>query len=173
MSGIKSGKRPDLLLDLMHNILHKTDKKIKLLVAGINNKGEYEVEFFNKIKQYKLKEYVSYVGFVEPELFLNIVDIYICPSYLEGMPQSLMQAMMMGKACISSDVGSIRELNIDNNLLLVDKVDVNMFERYLNMLIQDKSFRDEIGEKNYSLSRQYFSKNNMKQKLNELYRGLV
>lgn len=42
--------------------------------------------------------------------FLDSVDLFVMPSYAEGLPRALLEAMARGCPCIGSDVGGIPEL---------------------------------------------------------------
>jgi glycosyltransferase involved in cell wall biosynthesis len=41
--------------------------------------------------------------------FLETCDVYVMPSYREGLPKSTLEAMSMGKAIITTDVPGCRE----------------------------------------------------------------
>jgi len=62
-------------------------------------------------------------------MFPDILDIYLCASLREGVPQAVMQAMLMGKAVISTEVGGIPDLNRENNLLLDSRTPYRMVRR--------------------------------------------
>ena len=168
LTGLQPRKRPDFLLHIFKELIPKY-KNIKLFIAGTNNDVKFENKFYEIVKAYNLEKYVMFFGYVKPEEFLNVIDIYICPSKKEGIPQSLMQAMMMGKACISSNVGSISDLNIDNNLILIEKNNLKEFISSLDNLIHNPKFRKNIGNKNYKICRQFFNRDVMKEKLKKLY----
>jgi glycosyltransferase involved in cell wall biosynthesis len=66
-----------------------------------------------KIKQKQVK----YLGLIKDsetiKLELSKSDILICPSYSEGMPTVILEAMSQGLAIIATDVGAVSEL-VDN-----------------------------------------------------------
>jgi len=51
------------------------------------------------------------VGNVEE--YLSTVDLFVLPSYREGMPRSLIEAMAMGLCCIATDIRGCREIVTD------------------------------------------------------------
>ena len=167
MTGLHARKRPLSLLPLMRDVIAK-NPNVKLLIAG--TKFDDQMEKLNKmIIDHKLEKNVAFVGFVNPETFLNVIDIYVCPSEKEGVPQSLMQAMMMNKAVVSTSVGSIVDLNIDDNLLMVDKDDMQGLKEALIRLVTDSELRKELSDKNHKVMMEHFSRNIMKQKMKEIY----
>ncbi len=55
-----------------------------------------------------------FVGMVnDPAPSLNAMDIFCLPSYREGMPISLLEAMSMGLPCIATDIRGCREEVVD------------------------------------------------------------
>ena len=51
------------------------------------------------------------------EMLLNLCDAYILPSYTEGLPVSILEAMSYGKPILATPVGGIPEVVIDNGIL--------------------------------------------------------
>lgn len=82
--------------------------------------------------------------------YLFKADIFVLASYFEGMPNSLIEAMASGKSCISSDVGAVPDLIINNvNGFLFTPGDINQLRKKLEILITNKSLRQEFGENAY------------------------
>jgi glycosyltransferase involved in cell wall biosynthesis len=52
--------------------------------------------------------------------WLRALDVFALPSYAnEGVPQALMQAMLIGVPCVTTDAGSIGEIAIHDSTALV------------------------------------------------------
>lgn len=87
------------------------DGKIKLVIGGNG-----EVERLNKIiKDQQLEDLVEFVGWItheEKATWFQKSDVYILPSYYEGLPISILEAMSYGKPIISTNVGGIPEIVI-------------------------------------------------------------
>ena len=170
MTGLHVRKRPLSLLPLMKDIVLK-NPNVKLLIAGQSFDDQME-KLNQKIKKYNLEKHVEFVGYVYPEEFLNSIDIYVCPSEKEGVPQALMQAMMMGKAAVSTDVGSIVDLNIDDNLLIVQKDDMQELKKALLDIVEDDALRKRLAVKNAKVMHEYCSRSVMKEKMKTVYESL-
>lgn len=170
MTGFNSQKRPRLLLPVIAKLVSE-GYAVKLLLAGKEEEDEKK-RFDEKVKALKIEEYVGYVGFVQAEVFLNVIDIYVCPSSSEGIPQALMQAMMMGKAAVSTNVGSICDLNREDTLRLVEKDDTKALGQWIETLVKEETLRRELGQKNYDVMRKYFSRSVMKEKTKMVYENL-
>ena len=85
--------------------------KIKLHIGGLGDLQTFQQE----IDRLKIHEMVEYHGFVSDEAknrLFTIGDIYILPSYFEGMPISILEAMSYGMPIIASRTGSIPEIVI-------------------------------------------------------------
>ena len=100
------------IFDLIEVIAANKDKlkgKIHLYVGGREEVRRLETA----IKQNELQDIVSFEGWVagdkKEELFFKS-DIYILPSYIEGLPVSILEAMSYGMPIISTNVGGIPEL---------------------------------------------------------------
>jgi len=116
---LRQFKRHDLLLQAMQR-LHQLypDRKLRLLIAG---EGPQRANLEGLIKEMKLGERVRLLGHVTrvPE-FLAAVDMFVLASDAsEGVPQSLIQALLMEKPVVATDVGSVRDLHADGNFAMV------------------------------------------------------
>jgi glycosyltransferase involved in cell wall biosynthesis len=76
----------------------------------------------------------------------NRTDIYCLPSYNEGLPGSILEAMSVGLPCLSTPVGGIPEAVIDGETgLLVEAGDVPALESALERLAVDQALRLRMG----------------------------
>ena len=85
--------------------------KIKLHIGGL---GDLQT-FHQEIERLQIHEMIEYHGFVSGEAknkLFTIGDIYILPSYFEGMPISILEAMSYGMPIIASRAGAIPEIVI-------------------------------------------------------------
>jgi glycosyltransferase involved in cell wall biosynthesis len=80
--------------------------------------------------------------------WLQALDIFALPSYAnEGVPQALLQAMLVGLPCVSTGIGSIPELAIDGNTaLVVSPRDVHALRQALEELLRNPGLRARLGD---------------------------
>lgn len=80
-----------------------------------------------------------------PEVWAH-ADIACLPSYREGLPKSLIEALASGLPCVTTDVPGCREVVAPNvNGLLVPAREVEPLVRALQSLIDDPALRAEMG----------------------------
>lgn len=99
---------------------HRDELKDKIEIRIGGNKQEEKLK--KTIVYNKLSDFVYFEGFVTGEKkvqLLNWADVYILPSYNEGLPISILEAMSYGMPIISTPVGGIPEVVDENNGVLV------------------------------------------------------
>jgi glycosyltransferase involved in cell wall biosynthesis len=90
-------------------------------VGGGVFEPQFETELQNKIKQLKITDKVKFLGQQEDVLkFLDVADIFILTSELEGMPLSVMEAMSKGLPVIATAVSGMPEELGNTGQLIAD-----------------------------------------------------
>lgn len=135
--------------------LNKFGIKHKFVCAGndmLNNL------FHNEVSKQDLKNNFTFLGFIsDKEYFFSLIDIFLLPSYLEGMPTALLEAISYGKPVISTNVGGTVELIEDRvNGFLVNPGDIDKFVDTIIILLNNEIYY-EI-KKNAATSLEHFSK---------------
>ena len=79
--------------------------------------------------------------------WLQSFDVFALPSYAnEGVPQALIQAMLAGLPCVTTNIGSMAELAIDRKTaLVVAPEDVPSLRAALGKLLQDRALAEQLG----------------------------
>ena len=76
-----------------------------------------------------------------------MADIYVLPSYREGVPRTLLEAASMGKPIVTTDTVGCREVVDDTiNGFLVPVQDSEALVSKIEKLIKDKSLREKMGK---------------------------
>ena len=125
---------------------------LNLFIAGKGN--DYDL-LEAQIKQFKLFSNVKLLGWVNETKKIKLlkkIDIYVCPSYFEGFPNSLLESMASGIPSIATSVGSIPDVITHNyNGLLYNPGDNDKLEYLLMKLIRNSNLRKKlsINSKNY------------------------
>ena len=78
--------------------------------------GRIESELKLLASQLGINDKIVWHGFQKDvRMLLKASDVFILPSYREGLPNSLLEAMSEGLVCIARDVGGIKEVWPKNN----------------------------------------------------------
>lgn len=83
---------------------------------------------------------------------LDAADLLVLPSYSEGMPNAVMEAMAHGIPVVASDVGGIRSLLGSGAGTVVAPGDEKALAEALQRLIDDPSLRAAMGAKGRALT---------------------
>ncbi len=96
------------LLEIFHHIHQKNEKAILLLVG----KGELEEKIREKAEALGISDRVIFAG-VRSDIpaLLSAMDVYVFPSFYEGMPNTVIEAQATGLPCVISDTIT-KEANI-------------------------------------------------------------
>lgn len=104
-----------------------------------------------KVAEYNIQNNFDFKGWTTGEAkikALQAADIYALPSYFEGFPNALMEAMASGLPVVSTTVGSIPELvRQGKNGLLHEPGDSETLKNALETLITQPEFRATLSEK--------------------------
>jgi len=103
--------------------------------------------------------------------WLQALDIFALPSYAnEGVPQALIQAMLVGLPCVTTHAGSIAELAIpEKTALVVAPQDAKALRAALSRLIQDSNLRRNLGEAARQHCSRHFSYETMLDRMEAIY----
>jgi glycosyltransferase involved in cell wall biosynthesis len=89
---------------------------------------------------------LGWIGAAEKERELQQASLYVLPSYHEGMPMSLLEAMAAGLPVISTRVGGIPELVSDGvDGILLEPGDINGLTDALRRLLQNGELARQMG----------------------------
>lgn len=90
----------------------KPEKSIKISIAG---DGEQSESLHTQTQMLGLVDSVEWLGRIEDtRTFLQSLDIYVQPSFAEGLPNSVMEAMLEQRPVIATDVGGNSDLIEDS-----------------------------------------------------------
>lgn len=111
-------------------------------------------EISHKVEEYNLADNFRFLSAGEIGASRNdlltlwkAADLFVLPSFQEGLPVALLEAMALGKACIASRAGAIPEAvkHLETGIL-VDIGDSAILASAIGELADDKSLREKLGE---------------------------
>ncbi len=149
------------------------NEKIRFVFAG---DGEIE-KAVALCEKAGLMEHVEFPGWLEGDDKVRRFresDIFLLPSYGEGIPVSVLEAMASGLPVICTPVGGIPDAIEDNvNGCIVDPGDVEMIARKINELSSSREARERIGMENKRKCKELFDIEIVASKLFSMYREMT
>lgn len=144
--------------------LKKKYPQMRLYLGGI-----WEDHHLKKIAE-QHSDCIIWLGWVsgeEKKKYLQMCDIFVLPSYFEGQPVSLLEAMAYSCAIAASETGGIPQMITDKDTgLLVAPKDAASLERGLESLLADAELCRRLGERaRKKVSEEFSIENNMEQLL--------
>lgn len=118
---------------------------IKVSFLGDGNDKNKMIELCKNLAPNYLVTFPGWVYGEQKLKYLNESDIFLLPSYAEGMPNSLMEAMACGIPSIASNVGAIPEMisNMETGILVEPGNSIEL-SNALSFLISNPIKREEI-----------------------------
>lgn len=136
-----------------------------LLVGGLDNNDEAltkeELEYF--VSNYDI-EYYGYQEDVRP--MLKQCSIFVLPSYHEGIPRSVLEAMATGRPIVTTDAPGCRETVVEGeNGFLVPVGDSFLLAEKILELIENPQKLLKMGERSYQFCLDKFEVNKVNKKI--------
>ncbi|OPJ55317.1 glycosyltransferase family 4 protein [Alkalithermobacter paradoxus] len=153
---------------------NKNHEVIIRAIAKINNldihyvvcgEGQLKRYLRDLSKELGLENQVHLLGFRKdiPEI-CKISDIFVFPSYREGLSVALMEAMANGLPVVCSKIRGNSDLIEDGKGgYLVEPRDIEGFAKYIKELIENSRLRSEFGEFNLKKIENYSIENVLKE----------
>lgn len=89
--------------------------------------------------------------------FIENCSIYVLPSYHEGMPRTVLEAMAMGRPILTTDVPGCRETVVNGeNGWLVEKANIDQLAERMIWFIENQEQWSVMGEKSHSMANEKF-----------------
>jgi teichuronic acid biosynthesis glycosyltransferase TuaC len=157
------------LQDLLEAAKHLADPRLLLLVIGLEATSDslrarlasagVEARLFGIVEQGEIAQ------------LLAAADVFTLPSYREGLPASICEAMLSARPILATAVGGIPEIAIDGiHGYLVSPGDVVSLAQRLGELAQNPGAAVRMGEAGYSFAREHLTWQVNARRYDEVYR---
>lgn len=124
----------------------------------------------------QLQDIIDFKGWVEgstKQQLINDCDIFILPSYNEGLPVSILEAMASKKAIIATSVGGIpRIVKPGINGWLMKPADTSMLDLIFKEIAADMDVTVTYGQASFEIAQDY-SPEKVKDELSGIYNALI
>lgn len=160
------------LIEVIRDNMDVLKGKAKFVIGG---NGETD-KLLGLIRDYNLGDMVAFQGWVTGAQKIDLLkncSVYLLPSYNEGLPLSVLEAMSYGKPVISTYVGGIPEVVKDDlNGFLINPGDRAHLFRSINTFLQHPERIPAMGLASLQIVEPYYAHNVMV-KLEKIYIDLL
>jgi len=160
-----------IMLEIMPKLIEKYGD-IHLVILG---EGSLKTTINDIIKEKNLSKNVHVLGFKHNVLeYHTASDVAAFPSYCEGLPLSILEAMNCKTACVAFDTVGCNELIIDNETgLLAKPFEADSLFNCIVELLDNKEKTNELVDNAYIKLKQYFTLDRMTKNTIALYEKLM
>lgn len=148
-------------------------KALKELFISIDKfkEADFDFHFIGQINSYSNKENLKYHGlltnFSDVIKILDNTDVLILPSYSEGMPNVILEAMSRGLIIIATNVGAVNLMVSKENGILIESPNPNLIEQAIREIL--KMTKEEI----LKMKKNSIDKVNKKYNWNSIIKNLI
>lgn len=157
------------LIDVAAKLKGEMDSKYKFMLAG---DGEIE-KAKRKISDLGLEDLFIIPGWISDEKKIEEIYkksiIYILPSYNEGMPMSVLEAMSYGLPVISTNVGSISLVVKEENGFVVEPGDIELITTHILNILNGNVDIELMAKRNVEKIQGHYNVYNSLEQLMVLY----
>lgn len=151
--------------------INKIHPNTKLIVIGDLSASERDKASTETIDSYKSNQNIIFTGYRrDTPTLVAASDVYVLPSYREGLPRSIIEAMALHKPVIASNIRGCREevFHMKNGVLVEKENDKSLFEA-MNFLIENPNKVEQFGEYSRILVEELFDEEKVIQKQLDLF----
>lgn len=146
-------------LDIAIQAFHIAVKRNPNLFLDVAGEGDYLQEMKKYVEQNHIPN-VEFYGFVSGNRKIELLlkaDIYILPSWEEGLATSVLEAMAFGLVVISRPVGGIVDFFINDKMgYLTESLKPDDYAEIIMRYINNKLLIKEISRYNYEYAKEHF-----------------
>ena len=149
---------------------------VKFVLAGAGSKKD-ELSIKKLIEANDVIENVIFSGWVrgsEKDRLLREADVFFLPSYNEGMPMSILDAMGYGLPVVSTNVGGIpRIVHNGDNGYCCEPGDINEFSKRITLLLRDTELKKKCESLSYQIVKESYSIDAHIDRILKIYKELI
>jgi glycosyltransferase involved in cell wall biosynthesis len=177
VSGINPTKGLEYFIEMASRLL-KRYKDLSFYIAAQNLKSQrkYYQYLMGLVAAFKLtSENIKFLGMVDdiPSL-LQSADIFVFTSVSESGPMAVWEAMAMGKAVVTTDVGSVNQYLVDGESgFIVPIKDPGALVEKVEILLNDPALRQAMGARAQAIAQKKLDVSIIAEKYANFYRKIL
>lgn len=163
------------ILDLLEAYSKLESKNVKFIIIGSLSDSERDKDTIKIIEKYKKNTDVIFTGQISNiNEYLTLSDIYCLPSYREGMPRSIIEAMAMKNAIIATKIRGSREEVVENETgYLIPLKSSKYIASKIDNLVGNVEILNSFKEAGYFRALQIYNEEEVIKKQWKVFRKLV
>lgn len=145
VSNLREGKGCKYLVEAFEKVFEEGHKNINLIIGG---DGDQKETIENKISRCRSRNNIYFPGErVDSFEFIKIGDIFVLPTFYEGMSNVIMEAMAFKLPIITTNIDVNKDLITDKKTgILVPVADSTSIADNLIKLIENPQERERLGQ---------------------------
>jgi len=161
--------------ELIEALASIPEARLVLVGVDLERGGAFQAELEREADRFGVRERVAFVGRRNDAAeVLGQLDVVALPSWTEGLPLVLLEAMARRRAVVATQVGGTPEVVVDGETgLLVPPRDAGALAEAIGRLLADPELRARMGEAGYRSVAERFSADAMCRRVLELYDEVV
>ncbi|MFQ6035607.1 MAG: glycosyltransferase, partial [Sedimentisphaerales bacterium] len=156
-----------------YHLVKSRGRDIRFIVAG----DGHELSEVKKYVMDKQIQGVDFRGFVSGQDKFKVLkegDVYVFPSYSEGMPNSVLEAMAFGLPVITRSVGGLRDFFEDGKMgFITASKDPHVLADYIEKLIMDEELRKSMSRYNHEYAVKHFPASKVTRRIERIYQDVL
>lgn len=175
VGSIEPRKGHDILLKAVAQLKSESRSKIHIVFLGSDKtESRDNTRWLERtIAETHTADIVSHFEYQDSKLFYRISDIFLLPSWLEGFPLVVVEAMLSGCLCIRTDAeGAFEQIINGETGYVFPKGDVNALTHILENVINDDELRSRISMAGRQYALTHFVSDVMAANTIEVYKKL-
>lgn len=135
----------------------ETKRPFTLTLIGEGNISDYAQQF---VAENGLENVVEFRGWLESDLLheeFAAGDVFVLPSWVEGLPNAMIEAMAAGLAIVATPVGNVPSAVADGeSALFVQPRSATDLRNVLSRVIEDGALRASLGARAHAVAAERF-----------------
>lgn len=147
-------------------------QNVRFLIVG---DGDMRHDVIERIERYNISKYFIFTGHVKNVYpLLSIMDMFVLPSFAEGISRALMESMAVGIPSVCSAIDGNLEAVVDGEtgFIFAPNDHISLAQK-LKILISDENKRKYMGENARNRAKEKFDIKNLAGKYENLYLQLL